>query len=277
MTDRWTSSTDAPREAVPWLLTANTSGPLPPIVFLHTWGDDEPAQFDALGPAVGPTQPLYAIEPPDAAALAGFDRVADWVAYERGRLDELPVRPPYRLAGWSFGGVVALELARCLSAEGIAVMTVDLIDTWLPRNVPRTARERLQTRFRTLRSLPKPQRRRYAWETAQRFPRAATRFGLEKTRHVASRFRPRVDTDQQNVDPRYRAIWVPYVKYRPTAYPHSVTIYSCDESVERNWGDGTLGWSRWLVGGSEVVHLPGTHKSLWDAQHITVLADALTT
>jgi thioesterase domain-containing protein len=66
------------------------------------------------------------------------------------------------------------------------------------------------------------------------------------------------------------------VKYRPTAYPRSVTIYACDESVERNWGDETLGWSRWLVGGSVTVRLPGTHKSLWDAPHIAVLAGALT-
>jgi hypothetical protein len=108
MTDRSTSSTsstsstDAPPEARPGLLAANTSGSLPSIVFLHTSADDEPAQFDALGPAVGPAQPLYAIEPPDAATLARFDHVADWVAYERRRLDELPVRPPYRLAGWSF-------------------------------------------------------------------------------------------------------------------------------------------------------------------------------
>jgi thioesterase domain-containing protein len=276
MTDRSMSSGDA-REAVPWWLAANTGGPLPPILFLHTWGGLEPAQFDALARAVGPRQPLYAIQPPDTADLAHFDRVADWVAYERRRLDELPLRPPYRLAGWSFGGVVALELARCLLLEDVAVTTIDLIDTWIPRPFPRTARARLLKHLRAARSLPKPDRRRYVRVTAQRFPRAAATFGAYHAQRAARRLRRVADPDHPRVDPRLRAVRVPFFKYVPTKYGDHVTIYACDASVERNLGDETLGWSSWLTGGLDVVRLPGTHLSLWGAPQIAVLADALTT
>jgi len=269
-------STDARLQGVAGLLTANTDGPLPPIVFLHTWGALEPAYFDALARAMVPTQSLYAIEPPDPADLARFDRVADWVAYERRRLDELPVQPPYRLAGWSFGGVVALELARSLSVEGVAVITVDMIDSWMPRGGSKTAKEKFQKRLRTLRSVPTPQRRRYLWETVQHFPGAATRFGAEKAQHAVGRFQRRVKADKPKVDPHEHAVWVPWVKYVPAAYRDHVTIYACDASVERNWSDETLGWSRWLVGGFDVVRLPGTHVSVWGAPHVAVLADALT-
>jgi thioesterase domain-containing protein len=276
MTDRPMSMAGAYQYDTPWCLTANTGGTLPPIVFLHTWETKEPAQFDALAREVGPLQPLYAVRPPDVAALARFDRVADWVAYMRRRLDQLPVQPPYRLAGWSFGGVVALELARALSVEGVAVTTVDLVDTWLPHHVPRTGRERLVKHVRILRRLPKSDRRRYVRVKAHRFPRAVADFGGEKAHNALNRVRRRVDADQPKIDPRLRAIWVPYFKYVPSAYPDPVTIYSSDKSVERNLGDEAIGWSPWLTGGLDVVRLPGTHDSLWGTAHIDVLAAALT-
>jgi thioesterase domain-containing protein len=45
-----------------------------------------------------------------------------------------PVQPsgPYRLAGWSYGGLVALEMARQLEDEGQRVCFLALLDTALP-------------------------------------------------------------------------------------------------------------------------------------------------
>ncbi|HVR95365.1 MAG TPA: thioesterase domain-containing protein, partial [Thermoanaerobaculia bacterium] len=44
-------------------------------------------------------------------------------------------RGPYRLAGWSFGGLVAFEMARRLSEEGETVGKLVLLDTLIPGSV----------------------------------------------------------------------------------------------------------------------------------------------
>jgi non-ribosomal peptide synthase protein (TIGR01720 family) len=43
---------------------------------------------------------------------------------------------PYRLGGWSFGGVVAFEIARRLRAAGRTVALMAVLDTWAPDAMP---------------------------------------------------------------------------------------------------------------------------------------------
>jgi thioesterase domain-containing protein len=47
-------------------------------------------------------------------------------------MKERQPRGPYHLAGWSFGGIVAYEMARQLRAAAAAVACVVLIDSWAP-------------------------------------------------------------------------------------------------------------------------------------------------
>jgi thioesterase domain-containing protein len=48
---------------------------------------------------------------------------------------------PYLLGGWSFGGVVAFEMARQMRQRGRPVALVALLDSWLPALVPLAVRE----------------------------------------------------------------------------------------------------------------------------------------
>src|SRR5262249_21989450 len=66
---------------------------------------------------------------------------------------------PYRLGGYSFGGLVAVEMARQLYAEGERIALLALIDTFGP-NYPRPLSrvEREVRYFRSLRDLPRAAR-----------------------------------------------------------------------------------------------------------------------
>ncbi len=117
-------------------LVAHAAGIRVPLIFLQTWPEERDAFVPFLG-AVHEDQPVFALLAPPRDVAARLDTVDDWVSLLLPQVRALPVEPPYQLAGWSFGGVVALELARRLHDGGVAVTPVHLIDTWLPR--PRRA------------------------------------------------------------------------------------------------------------------------------------------
>lgn len=92
------------------MVSFNEDGNLPPVVFFHTWSSER-EHLRALAALLGPDQPLYGIEPPPSVEGAMPERIDEWLAHHRPRFDSLPVDPPYHLAGFSFEGVVALEVA----------------------------------------------------------------------------------------------------------------------------------------------------------------------
>jgi len=110
----------------------------------------EPAELDDLVAAFTGPQTVYAVAPLAADAeqrpLDSMDRVAELIVQA---IRQIQPTGPYRLGGYSFGGLAALEAAQQLSAAGAEVETLFLIDalfderywprgTWLRALVRRT-------------------------------------------------------------------------------------------------------------------------------------------
>ncbi len=55
--------------------------------------------------------------------------IADEVAVSLAELEASGIAPPYRFVGYSFGGLVALELSRALAARGVGVDFLALVDS----------------------------------------------------------------------------------------------------------------------------------------------------
>ncbi len=131
-----------PEQAPPPIVAVHPDGSLPPLVFFHTWFH-EADRLQALGQELGDDQPLYAVDhPPPDGPLP--EDLAAWVRYHRRGLDRIPVCSPYQLAGFSFGGVVALEIAMQLQAEGATVAWLGLVDTLRPKRNPKGLRPYLR-------------------------------------------------------------------------------------------------------------------------------------
>jgi len=109
-----------------------TAGTRAPLILVHPAGGSV-APYAPLVPLLGADQPVYAIEDP---GLQGGETAVDLPGQAR-RYAELvrSVHPdgPYLLGGWSFGGAVALEIARLLTEAGAEVESVVMIDTMLPK------------------------------------------------------------------------------------------------------------------------------------------------
>jgi amino acid adenylation domain-containing protein len=107
-------------------------GSRPPLVIIHgLYGNV--LCFRPLARRLGPDQPIYAIQ---AVGLTGdeapCDRVEDLAARYLDELEPSLARGPLVLAGYSFGGMVAWEMAHRLIADGRDVRLLALIDAVPP-------------------------------------------------------------------------------------------------------------------------------------------------
>lgn len=131
---------------------ANSKNPVGVVPLNHGPAECRLVLFHAIGGTVYAYGPL-------AQELAGDFQVWGVPAPARGpgearSLDSLIQRHlqalrqfqphgPYRLAGWSMGGILAYEIARILLAEGEQVVAVGLFDSpyWLPAELPASETE----------------------------------------------------------------------------------------------------------------------------------------
>ncbi|HEX8434218.1 alpha/beta fold hydrolase, partial [Archangium sp.] len=116
------------------LATLQPRGNLAPLFLVHAIGGSA-LSFRELSQALGEEQPLHAFHAPGLEGEAPpFEDISAMARHYLAPLREARVPgAPLWLAGWSFGGLVAYEMARQLEAEGVDVAGVILLDSWLPR------------------------------------------------------------------------------------------------------------------------------------------------
>nr|WP_281390543.1 amino acid adenylation domain-containing protein [Sphaerisporangium rubeum] len=106
-------------------------GTRPPLFFVHPVGGSV-GHYVRLAPLLGPDQPFYAIEDP---GLRGAPSAPELTKRASEYIDLVRrVRPkgPYRLGGWSLGGLIAVEMARQLAGADDDVEIVVALDSGLP-------------------------------------------------------------------------------------------------------------------------------------------------
>ena len=91
-----------------------------------------------IGKLVRSQRPVYAIQARGLdGADAPFDSLAEMASYYADSIRDVQPRGPYILAGYSFGGVVAFEMAHQLSTTGEKVALLALLDSYThPRRWP---------------------------------------------------------------------------------------------------------------------------------------------
>jgi len=110
------------------LVALQAGGSQPPFFCVHPVGGEVLA-YRQLAHHLGPEQPFYGLQAPaladDAGQTLGIEEMA--ASYAAAARQAFPAGP-YLLGGWSFGCLVAYEMARQLSAAGADVALVALFD-----------------------------------------------------------------------------------------------------------------------------------------------------
>lgn len=176
----------------------------------------------------------------------------------------LAVQPegPFRLAGYSVGGLVAYEIARLLAGRGEEVDVLVMIDTVCP-GPPSTAAARA-LRARSARQL------RRAGSAARRMvgrrAGAAGRADGEASDAAGAgtrRLRPVIVAQRS-------AGW----RYRPGRYAGPLTVLHT-EAKRRSTGRADLGWAQLVSGPIGARPIPGTHVTAARDPHVTELGRVL--
>ncbi|MBV9774662.1 MAG: amino acid adenylation domain-containing protein, partial [Gemmatimonadetes bacterium] len=257
------------------LVPIRASGGRPPLFFVHPVGGDVLC-YAPLNRHLGADQPFYGLRSralTGGAADATVEAMAsDYVAVLR----EAQRAGPYRLGGWSMGGVVAFEMARQLEAAGERVEVLALVDSMIPalagRSFPQSEAVLVRT-FAADLGLPLDDALLSAGGDAEADTREYVRRVLEAARS-AGLVPPDLGFEQVwHLYGIFRANLRAMYEYRPGGYGGRVTLL---RAAEHDPAEGEiLGWESVAAGGVETRVVPGNHFTLVREPHAAELASAL--
>ncbi len=233
----------------------------PPILIVH--GLDGLPSFSELAKHIRTRNAVFGIR---AKGLDGleepFDRIEDMAKSYVESLKAMQFHSPCILVGYSFGGLVALEMAQCLSEDPGSVVLLTLIDSFPhPRFMP--ALERLPLFMKRMRRHAHEMRRLSLNNASSYFVK-----GIKRRLHFPgeihdSQIPPetlglsRVETAKRRVN---RNAYLAYQSYRPRFYRGKMTLVTAEKNSfspkdpTRVWGD--------LVSELEVEVIPGDHLNI---------------
>jgi acyl carrier protein len=122
----------------PPIVALRATGSASPLFLVHPGALDVRCYSD-LAHGLGDDQPCYVLQPPELEAYRGLDAgvpldvsIESIAAAVVEAIRSVQPRGPYRLGGWSLGGVVAFDVAQQLEAQGEAVSLLALLDAPAP-------------------------------------------------------------------------------------------------------------------------------------------------
>jgi amino acid adenylation domain-containing protein len=260
-------------DSLPWspLVTIQSGSSQRPLFCVHPAGGNVLCYYD-LALHLGLEQPLYGLQ---ARGLDGqqepYTRVEDMAAYYIEAMQAVQPQGPYLLAGWSFGGFVAFEMAQQLQAKNQQVALLAMLDT----RAPFKASEKLQEdddaallvemfqeediflELDRLRQLELDKQLIYVIEQAKQINLIPPDFGLEQGRRLLQVYKS-----------QYRAAR----DYMPQPYPGRITFFQASEQAVVALNNPTKDWGELAAFGVETYRVPGNHQNMLSNPHVQVLA-----
>ncbi|OKH37811.1 non-ribosomal peptide synthetase [[Phormidium ambiguum] IAM M-71] len=223
---------------------------------------------------------LYGLQPlgldGTSAPLNTIEAIA---AYYIQAIQILQPQGPYFLGGWSFGGLVAFEMAQQLTQTGQEIGLLAILDTPAPGNKPsicQSLKFLLGTAIWS--TLPflldfgaiatnKIQSQnswfsRWQWSAIARLIPEESRLQLLDESAIS----PMLKIVYANAQAAYR--------YKPQTYSKRITLFKVAEQSDANKQNYSLGWSE-LANDIQVHQIPGNHLSLLKQPHVQILAEKL--
>jgi thioesterase domain-containing protein len=253
----------------------NAKASLPPLFIVHGVGGNV-LGFYSLAKALAADQPVYGIQAqsllPERQALLDLEQMA--AEYVRD-IQAIYPHGPYHLLGFSFGGLVAYEIAQQLHSQGAEMGLLGMLDTRQPEHMkgvptkgPFLRRAFARVRLLYLRTYRRNGRLRYLWRRLQE------RMQRANYRYAASKGGGTVASAVRNV----REInYVAGTSYDLKPYPGKVTLFRAEIDPAEQTLPADLNWGRFALGGLEIKPMPGDHGRILYQPGLNALAQELST
>jgi acyl transferase domain-containing protein/thioesterase domain-containing protein/2-polyprenyl-3-methyl-5-hydroxy-6-metoxy-1,4-benzoquinol methylase/acyl carrier protein len=292
---------DDPSAASP-LVAIQPHGSRPPLFFVHPAAGIVFPYF-ALARELGPDQPFYGLQALGLDGLAPPDRTIEEMArHYIEALRAVQPRGPYFIGGFSFGCLVAFEMAQQLNRAGQELGLVALVDEPAPVLGHRPSAALMARLFITgVGRTIWPHLHDYFYLIGSGPERAGKPGPSLPSLKELSRIRPDADLLQSLLarstmanfvppESRLLALRQPAMKpmfelfllhvrqtlaYRPEAYPHGVTVFQATSLGHKYDADPSMGWRVLAAGGVESHKIPGEHLELLRPPNVQVLAAKL--
>ncbi|MEE8304812.1 MAG: thioesterase domain-containing protein [Candidatus Tectomicrobia bacterium] len=290
---------DPTHRASSFVMALQPSGSQPPLFLLPPiMGTIFP--YYPLAHLLGTSHPLYGVLPLGIdGEAAPHTRIEDMAAHAIAAMRTLQPEGPYFLGGYSFGGLVAFEIARQLQDAQQHVELLALFDAWSPCAMP-TSRL-VETWWVGLEvglgiwSYIYDYMALLLTSTFRQRPPATTwqPRTWKQLRHMWPFSTQRRSVDMADAQPgifKSLAAQVPALlpmfrifianlralqHYMPQPYPHRITLFRTQSQLTRLHREPAQGWQQLTSDNVEVHWVEGKHLTMLRAAHARSLAEKL--
>jgi amino acid adenylation domain-containing protein/non-ribosomal peptide synthase protein (TIGR01720 family) len=242
-------------------------GSRPPLFCMHPQGGHA-IGYDGLARALGNDQPLFGLEARGMEEnQQPLKTIESMAAFYLDAIGEIAGSGPYFLAGYSYGGRIAFEMAQQLVRRGDEVALLALLDAASPNAGGSADVDDAQllanlldaggTTAEELRALPEEERWRFALAKARDLGGVPPDFDAAALRRFVTVYRTNIMAG---------------ARYQLAPYPGKITLF---QTAERARTGLAVSWESLAGAGLEVHTIPGTHMTLLHPPAVTLLAQAL--
>ncbi|MFM2303856.1 MAG: hypothetical protein RLZZ135_1266 [Cyanobacteriota bacterium] len=254
------------------LVPIELGGHKPPLFCIHPVGGNI-LEYYSLAGYLNQDRPIYGLQ---AQGIDGkqklIDRVEEMASHFIKEIQTVQPHGPYLLIGYSFGGLLAFEMAQQLYRQGEKVDLLGLLDTRasILREVNKSFPEYLEIHLNKLRQLELLEKLKYCISKINTLFQKKMSYrdnliaNLSKIEMLSPEILNVLDCNIQAQQ-----------DYIPQVYPGKVTIFRSEsQSLYRDLYP-ELGWKNLVSGGIECEDIPGDHYEMIREPNVRVLARKL--
>jgi amino acid adenylation domain-containing protein len=273
------SVTNTRSPLVPLTLAKNPNSSKPPFFCIHPmFGVVFP--YLELAHHLGSDRSFYGLQPLGLdGKSAPLNRIEAIATYYIQAIQTIQPHGPYYLGGWSFGGLVAFEMAQQLTQAGEQIDLLAILDTTAPchqlsfyHNLKFLLKNALWSTLPFLLDYGtlatnrlqswKSWFSRWQWSAIVNLIPEESRLQL---------------LDESAIRPLLRIVYANTQaahQYKPQRYSNRITLFKAAEQSDSLGNELTLGWSA-LASDIQIHQVPGNHLSLLKQPHVQTLAQQL--
>ena len=258
------------------LITLSAEGTDPPLFCIHG-GDGGVFFYRNLASNLKCGSPVHAIESLELGSSEAITpaKIEDTAKRYIQILLSFRSHGPYRLAGYSFGGVVAHEMACQLTELGHDVEFLGLFDTRNPAAPARRYKlpERLGVFWKTHHDQP----------LGKRLSLVGQRFneGVRTHRRIQKELKDAMTSGPAEAYTDLRCVqlreenWRAMQAYQPRPFKGRTTLFKSNFVNDKIEETSDYGWSSLALGGLDIRTVTGHHLEIFEPENIDTLAEAL--